>query len=109
MAKTGHLHSTYVDTLVNFGLLGLALFLGILGWTLVRAWQAWRQDYMSSEMFLFLLAFSIYWLTINLTESYMYYSTGQYAFALVIGGMVTRIWRMQADRKWPSTNRTTDA
>lgn len=99
MAKTGHLHSTYVDTLVNFGLLGLALFLAILGWTLIRAYQAWRQDYMSSEMFLFLIAFSIFWLTINLTESYMYYSTGQYAFALVIGGIVTHIWRMQAEQR----------
>ncbi|MFE8072893.1 O-antigen ligase family protein [Marinobacteraceae bacterium S3BR75-40.1] len=94
-SRTGHLHSSYVDILVNFGMLGLTLFLGLLFWTALRSFQAWKRGFMGGDMLTFYLAFTAFWLVVNITESYMFYSTGQYVLSLVLGGMVTHIWRMQ--------------
>lgn len=97
--QTGHLHSTYFDTLVNFGMAGLAFFIGIMVWVGAKGIRAWRNGYMGGDMLAFYLAFSGFWLTVNLTESFMYYSTGQFVFALVLGGIVTHIWKMDRAKK----------
>ena len=95
--QTGHLHSSYMDTLVNFGTLGLALFLWILAWTSVYSFKAWRRGFMPGDVLTFYLAFIAFWLVINAFESFMFYSTGQYAFSLIVGGVATHIWRMQVN------------
>jgi len=96
-ARTEHLHSSYMDILTNFGFLGLALFLAILIWTTQQGIKAWRRGVMPGDMLTFYLGFVTFWLIVNSFESFMFYSTGQYAFALVVGGIVTHIWRMQTN------------
>lgn len=82
----GHLHSSYLDTLVNFGFAGLLVLLGLLYWLNSRVMLAWRQASISDDFLWFWLAFLLYWLVLNMFESYMYYQTGNYAFALICGG-----------------------
>ncbi len=84
--RFGHLHSSYLDTLVNFGFAGLLVLLSLLYWLNSRVILAWRQGGISDDFLWFWLAFLLYWLVLNMFESYMYYQTGNYAFALICGG-----------------------
>lgn len=96
-SRTGHLHSSYMDILVNFGLLGLGLFLTILIWTTVSGVKAWKHGHLPGDILVFYLAFIAFWLVVNTFESFMFYSTGQYIFGLMLGGIVTHIWRAQLE------------
>lgn len=89
IGRFGHLHNSYLDTLVNYGLAGLLVWFCLLGWLSTSVARAWRDGQLADDWLLFWLAFLLYWLVINMFESYMYYHTGVYAFALVAGGMLT--------------------
>ncbi|WP_155849258.1 MULTISPECIES: O-antigen ligase [unclassified Alcanivorax] len=90
--KFGHLHSSYLDTMVNFGLLGLGVLLVLLGWVTLRAMAAWRARQLPGDVLIFYLGFLAFWLVINLFESYLYFSSGELVFSLILGGVVSLIW-----------------
>lgn len=50
---------------------------------------------MPNDMALFAVAFFVYWLVVNQFESYIAVSSGVYVQNLVLGGLVTHIWRWQ--------------
>ncbi|MCE0733808.1 O-antigen ligase family protein [Halomonas sp. G15] len=88
----GHLHNSFLELLVSYGLLGLAVFVA-LGWWVARGtWRAWRNGYMPGNMALFGYSFFIFWLVVNSFESFIFYWTGIHLFSLVMGGLVTHIW-----------------
>jgi O-antigen ligase len=101
-ASTRHLHSAYVDTLVNYGVAGLALLLGLWGWLLAAAHRACRQGLLPPDLLHFFTAFMLYWAIVNGFESYIYFNSGNFVFAIVAGAVLTHIWRSPAG-KAPAT------
>lgn len=92
---THHLHSSYMDTLVNFGLLGLLLLLSLWGWLLWAVWRAYGRHSLAPGMMQFFTAFMAYWLLVNGFESYMYFSSGIFVFGLIAGGVLSCVWRAE--------------
>ncbi len=93
-----HLHNSYLDTLVNFGMLGGSLFVGLLMWLVAKGKAAWKSGYLPGDMFIFFLGFLTFWLIINCFESYMFFSSGTFVFALLCGGVLTHIWKHDIER-----------
>ncbi len=90
-ARFRHLHSSYMDTLVNFGIAGLLVWFALL-WALTRAIvDARKASRIGADFLWFWIAFLVYWLVVNAFESYMYYQTGIYAFSLVAGGYLALV------------------
>jgi O-antigen ligase len=85
-----HLHNSYIELLVAYGLIGLSMFTGLFSYVWFRAWQAWRYGYIPNDIMLFSTTWSVYWLVANSFESYVIYSsTGSYINAIVAGMMYT--------------------
>lgn len=83
-----HLHSSYLDTLVNWGLAGFALLLGLFAWLGLRLRRGWREGSIDTNLLCFGVAFGLYWGVANAFESFMFYQSGLYAMALVAGGLL---------------------
>lgn len=85
----GHLHNTYLDLLAQYGLLGLTFYLSLLGWFMNRLVQAHRNRTIPPSAFIFGVGFLVYWLIVNTFESYMLFSSGKYAFSVVLAGTLS--------------------
>lgn len=88
-SQFGHLHNSYLDIMAQFGFAGLLLYLVLLAWFaryLVRAYRDRRIPY---GAYLFGIGFLTYWLVVNLFESYMLFSSGEYAFTVVLAGLIS--------------------
>jgi O-antigen ligase len=90
-----HLHSSYMDTLVNYGACGLILLLALWVWLAVSAVDVYRRGLLPRDMLQFFLTFMLFWATINWFESYVYFTSGTFVFALVSGGCLSHIWRQR--------------
>lgn len=84
----GHLHNSYLDVLVQYGIFGLAVMLSLFGWLVYITIITWRAKQMSNDMFLFCCGFMAYWLVANMFESFMFYSTGRYLLNILAAGML---------------------
>ncbi|WP_116368062.1 O-antigen ligase family protein [Parahaliea mediterranea] len=91
-----HLHNSYLDTLVNWGALGLLLYAALLGWLSRHFWRCWRRGILPAPVFTFWCAFLPYWLVANGFESFVFYQSGSYLFALVAGGCLALCDRQDA-------------
>jgi len=91
----GHLHSSYIEMLIRYGLLGALIYLVLIVWTGTSAWRAWKAGVMPTDFFLFFNLLFVYWLSVNVFESYMFYWTGVYAFNVVMAVLLSFIWREQ--------------
>ncbi|MCD2449147.1 O-antigen ligase family protein [Methylicorpusculum oleiharenae] len=90
-----HLHNSYLDTLVNFGAVGLLLLLGLWSWLTYASIAAYRRGVLPRDMLQFFISFMVFWATINFFESYVYFFSGTFVFALVAGGVLSHIWLYQ--------------
>ena len=88
-----HLHNSYMDVSVNYGLLGLMLMLTLFGFILYAAHFSWKQEVLPTDLLVFVYSFMGFWLVINCFESYMFYSSGIFVFGLVGGGVLTLYWK----------------
>ncbi len=94
----GHFHNNFLGLWVAYGALGFAVFAGVAVMVGHSAWAAWRAHLLPTEVLLFGFSFFIYWLVVNLFESYFNYSTGTYTTALVAGSLYGyRIRRLQSE------------
>ncbi|WP_081711977.1 O-antigen ligase family protein [Halomonas sp. PBN3] len=93
----GHLHNFMIEIWVAYGLLGVLLILTLMFWVGRGSWLAWRGGVMPSDIALFGTAFFIYWVVVNQFESYNSFWTGVYVHNLIVGGLVTHIWRWQVE------------
>lgn len=90
-----HLHNSYLDTLVNYGVLGLLCMLLLFGYLaravliLYRSGQVQFSEAMAGLMVL------IYFLVVNCFESYMFYSSGQLVLAFIGGAILSLYWKTQ--------------
>lgn len=79
-----HLHNSYLQVLVEIGLLG-ALFILALIVLLGRASiKAYQRHSMPMDVFLFAWLFFPFWLVVNIFESYIIYPSGTYLVAIVV-------------------------
>ena len=85
-----HLHNSYFEILVSYGIIGFSLFAGLFVYIWYRSWQAWKAGIIPDEIMLFAGLWSIYWLIVNFFESYVIFSaTGNYINAIVAGILYT--------------------
>lgn len=87
-SRFGHLHNTYLEILAQYGFFGLALYLSTLLWLSILLIRAARNENIPYPVFIFGTGFICYWLTVNFFESYMFFSSGQYAFTIVLAGLL---------------------
>ncbi|MBY6112785.1 O-antigen ligase family protein [Halomonas sp. DP1Y21-3] len=93
----GHLHNTLLDFVVSYGLLGLSVIIVLVIWTGLGSWKAWRAGVMPPEVFAFGWTFFVYYFIVSLFESYSFFWTGSYIQNVVMGVVVTFIWRWQLE------------
>lgn len=106
--RFGHLHNTLLEVLVGYGLLGAGVIAALAAWVGRGTWLAWRGGAMPGDMALFGAGFFVFFMVANQFESYLAFWSGGYAFTLVMGGLVTHIWRWQAHTGRPVLGRRTD-
>ncbi|WP_277810934.1 O-antigen ligase family protein [Chromohalobacter canadensis] len=110
-ANFGHLHNFFLEVWVAYGLLGLGVIAALAFWIGRGTWLAWRTGVMPNDMALFGAAFFVYWMIVNQFESYNSFWTGVYVHNLIVGGLVTHIWRWQLESgrrvlAWPARRST---
>lgn len=104
--RFGHLHNFFLEVWVAYGVLGLGVIAALAFWIGRGTWLAWRAGVMPGDIALFGASFFVYWVIVNQFESYNSFWTGVYVHNLVVGGLVTHIWRWQLDTgrrifSWP--------
>lgn len=102
----GHLHNFFLEVWVAYGLLGVGVLAALAFWIGRGTWLAWRAGVMPGDIALFGASFFVYWMIVNQFESYNSFWTGVYVHNIVVGGLVTHIWRWQLDTgqrvfSWP--------
>jgi len=84
----GHLHNSYMETLVNNGLLGMGLLIALHVWlaaTIVKASRARG----IRDVQVFSLVAGVLWLTANFFESFMFYRSGVMMFGIGSAALLT--------------------
>ncbi|WP_349789850.1 O-antigen ligase family protein [Chromohalobacter israelensis] len=109
--RFGHLHNFFLEVWVAYGLLGLGVIAALAFWIGRGTWLAWRAGVMPNDMALFGASFFVYWMIVNQFESYNSFWTGVYVHNLIVGGLVTHIWRWQLESgqrvlAWPTRRST---
>ncbi|PWW38175.1 O-antigen ligase [Chromohalobacter israelensis] len=105
--RFGHLHNFFLEVWVAYGVLGLGVIAALAFWIGRGTWLAWRAGVIPNDMALFGAAFFVYWMIVNQFESYNSFWTGVYVHNLIVGGLVTHIWRWQLESgqrvlAWPT-------
>ncbi|WP_404297352.1 O-antigen ligase family protein [Halomonas sp.] len=95
--RFGHLHNSFLELWVAYGILGVGAILALTAWVGIGTWKAWRARVIPGDMALFAVAFFVFWLLVNQFESFMAFGSGVYVFNMVVGGLVTHIWRWQVE------------
>lgn len=91
----GHMHSSYIEVLVRYGLLG-ALLIGIfIFWIAVNLRSAYKNKVIPKETYLFLCTMFLYLAIVNSTESYLFYWTGIHLKITLTSIAISYIWRNQ--------------
>ncbi|MFC3285785.1 O-antigen ligase family protein [Litchfieldella rifensis] len=93
--RYSHLHNTFLEVFVSYGLMGVALLAALAWWIGHGTWRAWRSGVLPGDMALFASGFFIYWVVVNQFEAYLSFWSGVYVHNLIVGGLVTHIWRWQ--------------
>lgn len=81
--RFGHLHNSYLETLVDLGFIGSSLMASIIflfGHSINRNYKKGKTP---TDVFIFSWAFFIFWLIVNIFESYIIFSSGYYLVAIV--------------------------
>jgi O-antigen ligase len=93
LVKFGHMHNSAIDIVIRYGLVGLSVYVALLGWTTVAAHRAWRAGVMPTDFYVFYYAFFFFFLIMNMFESYMFYPTGIWVFTIVMSSLMGFIWK----------------
>jgi len=99
-----HLHNSYLDTLANYGISGLAILLLLCIYLVFCAHKSWRSNTMPTPIYLFLIGFFPFWLVVNIFESYFFYSSGEYIIAIVGAIILSYYWKAIAKKTTEAAN-----
>ncbi|WP_226668122.1 O-antigen ligase family protein [Microbulbifer aggregans] len=90
--RFGHLHNSYLDLLVSFGLLGGLLLAAMAYWIISRCIRYYRRGLVSGGDLTFALSFGVFFAIINCFESYLFFDSGRLLLAIIGGGLLTQLW-----------------
>ncbi|MCK5789731.1 MULTISPECIES: O-antigen ligase family protein [unclassified Ketobacter] len=79
--KFGHLHNSYIETLVNNGILGLFIIAALLGWLAMKIRKGCLELGIRDVQVFTIIAGTL-WLVANIFESFMFYKTGVLLFGI---------------------------
>ncbi|MEN8667925.1 MAG: O-antigen ligase family protein, partial [Ketobacter sp.] len=80
-SQFGHLHNSYLETLVNNGIIGFTLVLCLYGWLVATITSGCRKNGVA-DVSSFMLTAGTLWLVANIFESFMFYKTGVLLFGI---------------------------
>lgn len=80
-----HLHNSYLQVLVEIGLVGAVFIVGIMMIIGRACIKSYKNQAMPLDVFLFSWTFFLFWLVINIFESYIIYPSGTYLIAVIAG------------------------
>lgn len=80
-----HLHNSYLQVLVEIGLVGAMFILALMALFGRATIKSYQRRLMPLDVFLFSWLFFIFWLVVNVFESYIIYPSGTYLVAMVTG------------------------
>lgn len=81
----GHLHNSFVESLVAHGIVGSLILASLMVWIGCATVLGFKRGTLPGDVFIFAWAFFVFWVAINTFESYTLYPTGQYINAVVVG------------------------
>lgn len=81
----GHLHNSFVESLVAHGIIGSLILASLMVWIGCATVLGFKRGALPGDVFIFAWAFFLFWVAINTFESYTLYPTGQYINATVVG------------------------
>ncbi|MBJ7540056.1 O-antigen ligase family protein [Marinomonas transparens] len=88
----GHLHNTYFELLVNYGIAGLFFYFSI--WAVIGR-MLLKEIILGSveiEFGYIYLSIFIFWGVMNFFESYQNFWTGSFFFNIFMAGIVSKVW-----------------
>lgn len=92
----GHLHNTYLEILVTYGILGLLWYLIFIGWLCLVVFKLYRRKGISKETMVFYSLCLIFWTVLNFFESYLNFWTGVVVFNMIVSMIVASYWQAKA-------------
>ncbi len=82
-SRFGHLHNSYLETLVDLGFIGTGFIVTIIFLFAHSINRNYKKGKTPSDVFIFSWAFFLFWLIVNIFESYIIFSSGYYLIAIV--------------------------
>ncbi|UTW00190.1 O-antigen ligase family protein [Marinomonas rhizomae] len=89
----GHLHNTYIEMLVNFGIIGLVFYLFMWIYMAKSLFKEIRKGMIEKNIGYFFMSFSFFWSIMNCFEAYQNFWTGVFYFTVFMTGIQASIWR----------------
>ena len=89
----GHLHNTYIEMLVNFGIVGLAFYLFMWVYMTKKLFREIRKGNIEKDIGYFFMSFLCFWSIMNCFEAYQNFWTGVFYFTVFMTGIQAKIWR----------------
>lgn len=86
--KFGHLHNSYLELLIAYGLIGFLLFfsvISVLVYDFITKLRSEKESLIKNNKFIFFLFFGTVWSVANFFESYIFYSSGVYINTFFFG------------------------
>ena len=86
--RINHLHNSFIEVTLSYGIVGLTLILFIFYW-LLRSTSQFAPLGKFNEIRLIALLFIIYWLVVNNFESFLFSPTGLLVHNIMFGSIYT--------------------
>ncbi|RBP83241.1 O-antigen ligase domain-containing protein [Marinomonas rhizomae] len=101
----GHLHNTYIEMLVNFGIVGLAFYLFMWVYLTKSLFREIHKGTIEKDIGYFFMSFLCFWSIMNCFEAYQNFWTGVFYFTVFVTGIQARVWRVKLQ---PTTSEETN-
>tara|TARA_R110000764_G_scaffold109055_4_gene195072 strand:- start:2875 stop:4218 length:1344 start_codon:yes stop_codon:yes gene_type:complete len=89
----GHLHNSYMEILVNYGIVGLLFYFSI--WIVIgkMLFKQIREGNIKKEIGYLFATIFCFWGVLNCFESFMNFWTGVFYFNIFMAGILSKIWQ----------------
>lgn len=84
-----HLHNSYIEILVKYGLVGLVWYITLLAVLFLTIRKQYKRGLMDISIYQSFKFFMIFWIVINLFESYVFFYTGTTLFGVIAAAAYT--------------------
>lgn len=83
--RFGHLHNSYIESLVANGVIGTIIYGAAMLWIAFSGLISWKRKVMPTDFFIFTIGFFTLWAIANMFESYIIFGSGRYLSAIILG------------------------